>query len=62
MQLLNLWERFCWDSMMTCIPLALFTDLRKAFDYVDHNILLNKLSNYGITGVSHDCFDGYLHN
>ena len=36
---------------------ALFIDLRKAFDCVDHNILLNKLSKSGINGIAHDWFD-----
>ena len=34
--------------------LALFISLRKAYDFVDHNILLNELIYYGITGVAHD--------
>ena len=42
--------------------LALFIDPRKAFDFVDHNILLNKFSNYGITGIACDWFDSYLHD
>ena len=47
------------DDMFT---LALFIDLRKAFDCVDHNILLNKFRNHDITGMAHDWFDSYLHN
>ena len=39
---------------------AVFIDLRKAFDTVDHAVLLGKLSNMGIVGQEHDWFSGYM--
>ena len=41
---------------------GLFIDLEKAFDTVDHNILLSKLNYYGISGIANDCFKCYLNN
>ena len=41
---------------------AIFIDMSKAFDTVNHKILLKKLSHYGIKNKSLDWFTYYLSN
>ena len=59
---LELIDRLIIDMDNGKFPLNIFIDLSKAFDNVDHNILLEKLHHYGIRNKSLSLLKSYLYN
>lgn len=62
MAILNIIDKISDEIDKKRLSLGVFMDLSKAFDTIDHKILLNKLNHYGIRGKAYDWFSSYLSN
>ena len=45
---------------MKNLPIAIFMDLSKAFDTIDHDILITKMEHYGIKNLESQWFKSYF--
>lgn len=59
---LELVDRIAKDIDAKKTPFSIFLDLSKAFDTLDHGILIEKLKYYGINGITLEWFKSYLTN
>jgi hypothetical protein len=62
MALLDLVDKLTNSIENNEYTIGIFIDLAKAFDTVNHKILLDKLYHYGIRGIPHSWFKSYLAN
>ena len=59
--IIQLIDQISYSLEQNKFTLGVFIDLSKAFDTVDHNILLNKLEFYGVKNSNLKWFESYLH-
>ena len=58
--ILNINEQILANGDAHRHTISVFLDLSKAFNCVNHDILIGKLQRYGVTGISLDFFRSYL--
>ena len=62
LELIELVDRIYSQLNEKKVPIAIFMDLSKAFDTIDHEILICKMEHYGITNLELQWFRSYLSN
>ena len=62
MALISLIDKVTEEMENKYLTLGIFIDLSKAFDTINHDIMLYKLQHYGINGVLSKWFNSYLKN
>ena len=60
--LIDLLEKLSSSIDNKKVSIGIFIDLKKAFDTIDHAILLKKLQFYGIRGIAYKWLEFYLEN
>ena len=58
--LLDIVNKIQTNRDVKLFPCGIFVDLKKAFNTVDHEILLHKLNHYGIRGIVNNWLRSYL--
>lgn len=62
MPLIDMYDKISVAIDKNEFPIGVFIDLSKAFDTLEHSILLSKLEHYGIRGLALNWFRSYLSN
>ena len=60
--LLDFLEKLGTATDKKCLTVGVVIDLKQAFDTIDHSLLLEKLSHYGLRGIASSWIKSYLHN
>ena len=62
MAILDMYDKISESIDKHEVSIGIFIDLSKAFDTINHKILIDKLEHYGIRGVPLHWFRDYLSN